>query len=95
MASNLDLFQLERFRCWLLQYVDDLLLAAENKEDGWKGTKALLELRMKAGYRVSKKKVQVCKEEVRYIGFVLREDISLIDQSGKEVTFRISQPKTR
>lgn len=50
---------------------------------------------MKAGYRVSKRKVQVCKEEVRYIGFVLREDISLIDQSGKEVTFRISQPKTR
>lgn len=95
MASNLDLFQLERFRCWLLQYVDDLLLAAENKEDCWKGTKTLLELLMKAGYRVSKKKVQVCKEEVRYIAFVLREEISLLDQSGKEVNFRISQPKTR
>ena len=95
MASNLDLFQLERFRCWLLQYVDDLLLAAENKEDCWKGTKTLLELLMKAGYRVSKKKVQVCKEELRYIVFVLREEISLLDQSGKEVNFRISQPKTR
>lgn len=44
LASDLDSFQPERFRYWLLQYVGDLLLAAENKEDCWKGTKALLEL---------------------------------------------------
>ena len=29
---------------------------------------------MGAGYRVSKKKGQICKEEVRYLGFVLKKD---------------------
>ena len=28
---------------------------------------------MEAGYRVSKKKAQICKEEVRYLGFVLKQ----------------------
>ena len=36
--------------------------------------KALLQLLMEAGYRVSKKKAQICKEEVRYLGFVLKKD---------------------
>ena len=45
--------------------MDDLLLDAENKEDCFKGTKTLLELLKEAGYQVSKKKAQVCKEEVR------------------------------
>ena len=29
---------------------------------------------MEAGYWVSKKKAQICKEEVRYLGFVLKKD---------------------
>ena len=74
VASDLNSFHLEEYGCWLLQYGDDLLLAAETKEKCWKGTKALLQLLMEAGYRVSKKKAQVCKEEVRYLGFVLKQD---------------------
>ena len=74
MASDLDSFHPEKYRCWLLQYVDDLLLAAKTKEKCWKGTKALLQLLMEAGYQVSKKKAQICKEEVRYVGFVLKKD---------------------
>ena len=50
LASNLDSFQPEKFRCWLLQYVDDLLLAAKNGEDCWEGTRALLERLMESGY---------------------------------------------
>ena len=50
LASDLDSFQPEKFSCWLLQYVDDLILAAENGEDCWEGTKALLELLMMSGY---------------------------------------------
>ena len=73
MASDLDSFHPEKYRCWLLQYVDDLLLAAGTKEKCWKGTKALLQLLMEAGYLVSKKKAQICKEEVRYLGFVLKK----------------------
>ena len=50
------------------------MLTAESKEKCWKGTKALLQLRVEAGYRVSKKKAQICKEEIRYLAFVLKTD---------------------
>ena len=50
LASDLDSFQPEKFSCWLLQYMDDLILAAENEENCWEGTKALLELLMMSGY---------------------------------------------
>ena len=38
-----------------------MLLAAENKEDCWEGTKALIEMFMEAGYQVSRKRAQICK----------------------------------
>ena len=56
------------------QYGDDLLLATKTKEKCWERTKALLQLLMEAGHRVSKKKAQTCKEEERYLGFVLKQD---------------------
>ena len=69
-------------------------MAAENKEDCWEGTKALLEMLMEAGYQVSRERAQICKEEVRYFGVVLRRGTRLLDQSRKEVVLRIPQPKT-
>ena len=74
LASDLDSFHPEEYGCWLLQCGDDLLLAAETKEKCWEGTEALLQLLMEAGHRVLKKEAQICKEEVRYLGFVLRKD---------------------
>ena len=65
LASDLDSFHPREYGCWLLQYMDDLLLAAETKEKCWKGTNALLQLLMETGYRESKKKAQIYKEEVR------------------------------
>ena len=56
LASDLETFQPESYGCWLLQYVDDLLLAAETWEEGWEGTQALLQLLAEAGYRVLRKK---------------------------------------
>ena len=75
--------------------MDDLLLAAETWEECWEGTRALLQLLAEAGYRVSRKKAQICKEEVRSLGFVLREGTRLLDQSRKEVILRLPTPKTR
>ena len=73
LASDLNSSHPEEYGYWLLQYGDDLLLAAETEEKCWEGTKALLQLLMEAGYRVSKKKAQICKEEVRYLVFVLKD----------------------
>ena len=67
-------------------------MAAENREDSWEGTKALLELLMESSYQVWKKKAQICKEEARYLGVVLRGGTRLLDQSRKEVILRIPQP---
>ena len=53
--------------------MDDLLLAAETKKKCWEESKTLLQLLMEAGYQVLKK-AQICKEEVRYLGFVLKKD---------------------
>ena len=50
LASDLEPFQPERYGCWLLQYVDDLLLATETWEECCEGTPALLHLLAEAGY---------------------------------------------
>ena len=38
LASDLETFQPESYGCWLLQYVDDLLLAAGTWKKCWEGT---------------------------------------------------------
>ena len=90
LASDLNSFHLEEFGCWLLQYGDDLLLAAETKEKCWEGTKALLQLLMKAGYWGSKKKAQICKEEVRYLGFVLKKDTGVQTLVGSYILMALA-----
>ena len=52
----------------LLQYVDDLLLAAPTALDCDKGTGALLEILGRLGYRASAKKAQICQTKVTYLG---------------------------
>ena len=56
----------------LLQYVDDLLVAAASKELCHQGTERLLTELSDLGYRVSAKKAQICQTEVTYLGYTLR-----------------------
>ncbi|CAB1350840.1 unnamed protein product [Coregonus sp. 'balchen'] len=55
----------------LLQYVDDLLLAAPTAESCLQATKALLLLVAEKGYKVKKEKVQCCRRSVQFLGRVL------------------------
>lgn len=55
----------------LLQYVDDLLLAAETEQECPMGTQALLTRSGELGYRASAKKAQICKMEVAYLEYIL------------------------
>ncbi|XP_059728941.1 uncharacterized protein LOC132341411 [Haemorhous mexicanus] len=52
----------------ILQYVNDIFLATEEKELCLKLTIALLNMLGQAGYRVSKEKAQLVKESVIYLG---------------------------
>ncbi|XP_043736754.1 uncharacterized protein LOC122679972 [Cervus elaphus] len=90
LASDLDSFYPEEYGCRLLQYRDDLLLAAETKEKCWEGTKALLQVLMEAGYRVSRKKAQICKEEVRYLGFVLKKGTRFQTLTGSYILMALA-----
>ena len=55
----------------LLQYVDDILLAATSELDCQQGTRALLLTLGNLGYRASAKKAQLCQKQVKYLGYLL------------------------
>uniref|UniRef100_A0A8C8RJP0 ribonuclease H n=1 Tax=Pelusios castaneus TaxID=367368 RepID=A0A8C8RJP0_9SAUR len=57
----------------LLQYVDDLLLGTETREECLQATRSLLLHLCERGYRVSKKKAQLCQTSVRYLGFIISQ----------------------
>ncbi|XP_053766098.1 uncharacterized protein LOC128779057 [Panthera pardus] len=79
----------------LLQYVDDLLIAAETAEACLQGTKNLLRTLGALGYRASAKKAQICRSEVTYLGYLLREGQRWLTDAQKETVLRIPRPTTR
>lgn len=55
----------------LLQYVDDLLLAAPTAETCLQATELLLEHVADKGYKVKREKVQCCRKTVQFLGRVM------------------------
>lgn len=74
-ALNSDLrdFRIQNPQVTLLQYVDDLLLAAESWEDCYQASQSLLKTLGTLCYRVSAKKAQLCQTEVSYLGYQIKE----------------------
>uniref|UniRef100_A0A4X2KUF1 Reverse transcriptase domain-containing protein n=1 Tax=Vombatus ursinus TaxID=29139 RepID=A0A4X2KUF1_VOMUR len=72
LASDLARFRVSHPEVTLLQYVDDLLLAASSETTCRDATLHLLQLLDKSGYRVSGKKAQLCLQSVIYLGFTLQ-----------------------
>ena len=68
---DLAAFPGETLNCILLQYVDDLLIASLTQGDCWKSTNALLAPLSTSGYKVSWEKAQICRQKVKYLGFVI------------------------
>ncbi|KAF6280975.1 hypothetical protein mRhiFer1_009337 [Rhinolophus ferrumequinum] len=62
LASDLATFPQEEYRCTLLQYVDDLLLACATETKCQTTTQTLLSHLAEMGYRVSWKKAQLCRD---------------------------------
>lgn len=57
----------------LLQYVDDLLLAAHDARERETAFKDLLEELARLKYKVSAKKAQVCLPTVMYLGYQIQD----------------------
>lgn len=77
----------------LLQYVDNLLLAAETEQKCLRGTRALLTRLGKLGYRASAKKAQICKKQVAYLGYLLEGGQRWLTDSWKQAVSQIPPPK--
>lgn len=72
LHQDLSLFRQLHTQVTLLQYVDDLLLAAVNKEDCEQGTRDLLAELARLGYQASAKKAQLCRQEMTFLGYTIR-----------------------
>ncbi|XP_029423566.1 uncharacterized protein LOC103741107 [Nannospalax galili] len=77
----------------LLQYVDDILLAAETQEKCLAGTEALLQELGRMGYRASAKKAQLCRREVTYLGYRLSGGQRWLTPAHQETILGIPAPR--
>ena len=78
----------------LLQYVDDILLAAEDQATCLRGTRDLPQTIVALGYWVSAKKAKICRAEVSYLECKLKDGQRWLMDAWKETILRIPQPKT-
>ena len=95
LAVDLAAFPREALNCTLFQYTDDLLLASPAHGDSWRGTKALLALLSTTGHKVSCKKAQICRQEVRYLGFVISKRHRMLGHDRKQAICSKPQPNTK
>ena len=78
-------FPRETLNCTVFQYVDDLLLASPTQGDCWRGTKLLeLALLSTTGCKVSWKKAQICRQEVKHLGFVISKGHQALGHERKQ-----------
>jgi hypothetical protein len=94
LDSNLNAFSADQHGCTFLQYVDDLLLARPTWEDCMEGTCLLLSLLWEAGYKVFRKKAQICQNTVKYLGFHLFQGHRRLGTDRKQAVCSIPVPKT-
>ena len=56
-----------------MQYVDDILIGSSNYEGCVHNAITVLNHLAKGGYKMSPHKAQICKQEVAYLGFQLKQ----------------------
>lgn len=96
-ALNQDLhtFREQHKEITLLQYVDDLLLAAPDFEACKRATGDLLSALQELGYRVSAKKAQLCSPAVTYLGYDLNQGKRALSARRIQAITHIPTPNTK
>lgn len=77
----------------LLQYVDDILLAAKTKGECKEGTQALLQTLGSLGYRASAKKAQICQKQVTYLGYKIKDGRRWLTEARMRAILDIPTPQ--
>ncbi|XP_036031513.1 LOW QUALITY PROTEIN: uncharacterized protein LOC118574701, partial [Onychomys torridus] len=93
LHADLAGFRVEHPTLTLLQYVDDLLLAARSRTECLEGTQALLTRLGEKGYRASVKKAQICQNKVIYLGYTLEGGRRWLTEARKEAIVSIPPSK--
>ena len=94
LHKDLSEFRSEHPHLTLLQYVDDNLLVVKDQDTCLRGTRDLLQTIAALGYRASAKKAQMCRTEVSYLGYKLKDGQRWLTDARKETVLRIPQPQT-
>ncbi|GAB0208109.1 protein NYNRIN-like [Grus japonensis] len=95
LAKELEMWKKQnRGEGILLQYVDDIMTAAESKETCFEMTISLLNFLGQGGYRVSRNKAQIGKEAVIYLGFEISQGQRQLGNKRKEAICQIPEPNS-
>ena len=95
LSVDLAAFPGETLNCTLLQFIDGLLLASLTQGDCRRGTKALLAPLSTTGYKVSWKKAQLCRQEVKYLGSVITKGHQVLGHERKQAICSIPRLNTK
>ncbi|XP_053513931.1 uncharacterized protein LOC128625757 [Artibeus jamaicensis] len=79
----------------LLQYVDDLLVAATSPKECETATKDLLRELEEKGYRVSAKKAQIARQTVSYLGYNLQGGQRMLSSQRIQAVMQIPEPTNK
>lgn len=79
----------------LIQYVDDLLICSPDKASCEADTRALLNFLAENGHKVSKNKLQLVKQEVRYLGHLIAANGRALGLERIEAIRNIPKPITK
>uniref|UniRef100_A0A8C5TGM6 ribonuclease H n=1 Tax=Malurus cyaneus samueli TaxID=2593467 RepID=A0A8C5TGM6_9PASS len=91
LAKELEDWQKQESGGTVLQYVDDILIAAKTRDDCIQLTVSLLNFLGLGGYRVSKEKAQIAKETVVYLGLEIFRGHRQLRKERKEAICRLSR----
>lgn len=94
LGAHLNQLQLEK-NTRILQYVDDILVAATEEQLCKKATWNLLNSLGRWGYKASPTKLQYCEKEVRYLGHVLSKGKKRLAESRIKVIEELIVPTTK
>ncbi|KAL0619007.1 Gag-Pol polyprotein [Plecturocebus cupreus] len=96
LACDLQKFPAKNLGCMLLQYADDLLLGYPKAVGCTKGTDALLQHLEDCGYKVSKRKVQICRQKIvavpQLLGAVVIQAVHETTHLGQESLEKLLGP---
>lgn len=95
LGKDLQPFRISHPSVVLLQYVDDLLIAATSPKECETATKDLLRELEEKGYRVSAKKAQIARQTVSYLGYNLQGGQRMLSSQWIQAVMQIPEPTNK